>query len=106
LTSSCEEPHEDGGDSEGGEEETRKRKSRKAGPAPARKSTARKASPARKSRSAPAPAVQLAKWQQCGGKGGDCNKAGFSCMDAQFPGVACPAGTACKKQNEWYYQCI
>jgi hypothetical protein len=45
----------------------------------------------------------LAKWQQCGGKGGDCSK--WSCVDGPFPGTSCLSGSSCQKETQWYYQC-
>ncbi len=41
----------------------------------------------------------IAKWQQCGGKGGECSKAG-ACADAQFSSK-CESGTSCKRHSEW-----
>jgi hypothetical protein len=46
----------------------------------------------------------IAKWQQCGGKGGECSTA--SCLDGVFPGKGCSSGLSCVRQNEWYYQCM
>jgi hypothetical protein len=36
-------------------------------------------------------------WDQCGGKGGNC--AGFSCVDAPYPGQSCPGGTSCQRKR-------
>ncbi len=47
----------------------------------------------------------LRLYDQCGGEGGSCKQAG-ACVDAPYPGKACPAGASCQKQNNWYYQCL
>ncbi len=41
----------------------------------------------------------IAKWQQCGGKGGECHKLG-ACDDKEF-GSKCESGTSCKRHSEW-----
>jgi hypothetical protein len=46
----------------------------------------------------------IAKWQQCGGKGGECSTA--TCVDGAYPGKSCQAGLSCVKHTEWYYQCM
>jgi hypothetical protein len=52
-----------------------------------------------------AASAQLRLWDQCGGQGGSCRDAG-GCVDAPFPGKACPSGASCLKQSNWYYQCL
>lgn len=39
----------------------------------------------------------IGMWQQCGGKGGECNKFG-GCSDAAFRGASCSGGSVCKRQ--------
>lgn len=46
----------------------------------------------------------LAAWQQCGGKGGDCERYG-QCADAPFPAYACPAGCSCARLEQHFWQC-
>ena len=46
----------------------------------------------------------LKVWDQCGGMGGNC--AGYQCLDGAYPNYACPAGTSCQRQNQWYSQCL
>jgi hypothetical protein len=46
----------------------------------------------------------LGWWDQCGGMGGNC--AGYQCLDGWYPNYACPSGTSCQRQNQWYYQCL
>lgn len=37
-------------------------------------------------------------WHQCGGKGGDCGAmAGYTCVDAPYPGYTCNSGFGCKR---------
>ncbi len=36
-------------------------------------------------------------WDQCGGKGGNCN--GYTCVDGPFPGQSCPSGTSCQRKR-------
>jgi hypothetical protein len=45
----------------------------------------------------------LNMWDQCGGKGGNC--ASYQCVDAIYPGQACPAGSSCQRLHEGYSQC-
>jgi hypothetical protein len=52
----------------------------------------------------PAPSPTIAKYQQCGGKGGGCGGA-RPCADAAWPGAKCVAGTSCRRTNEWHWQC-
>ncbi len=52
-----------------------------------------------------AAAQELRLWDQCGGEGGSCKEAG-TCVDGPFPGKACPSGSSCLKQSNWYYQCL
>lgn len=63
---------------------------------PVRKATARSGAWAQGS--------TIAKWQQCGGKGGECSKLG-ACEDKEFTSK-CESGTTCKRHSEWYYQCM
>ena len=51
-----------------------------------------------------ATAQSLELYAQCGGKGGNCGS--FACVDAPFPGKACPSGAFCHRQSEWYHQCV
>jgi hypothetical protein len=44
-------------------------------------------------------------WEQCGGKGGNCN-AHAACVDGPYPGEGCAAGAFCSRINEWHYQCV
>jgi hypothetical protein len=34
-------------------------------------------------------------WDQCGGKGGNCNS--YTCVDSLYPGQSCPAGSNCQR---------
>ena len=49
------------------------------------------------------PSTTLNIWEQCGGKGGNCNT--FACIDSLYPGQSCAAGTSCQRLSEWYSQC-
>jgi hypothetical protein len=46
----------------------------------------------------------LSLWDQCGGKGGNC-QAHQACADAVFPSTSCPSGSTCQRLDEWYHQC-
>lgn len=41
-------------------------------------------------------------YSQCGGTGGSC---GSNCIDAEWPGAACPAGTVCARHNMYWWSC-
>ncbi len=53
---------------------------------------------------APTPAPTIAKFKQCGGKGGGCGGA-RPCSDAAWTSVKCVAGLSCRRTNEWHWQC-
>jgi hypothetical protein len=48
---------------------------------------------------------ELALYSQCGGEGGNCGSYG-ACADTAYPGYQCIAGASCKRQSNWYYQCL
>jgi hypothetical protein len=50
--------------------------------------------------------ANLTLWDQCGGKGGNCNTGNFTCIDGPFPNYTCPGNSSCLKQSQWYYQCL
>ena len=41
---------------------------------------------------------------QCGGYGAACKN--FNCADAAYTSATCISGTSCKRQNQYYYQCL
>ena len=47
----------------------------------------------------------IEEYQQCGGKGGECAAKG-TCVDSLWPGKSCKSGTSCRRQSEWYHQCL
>eukprot|EP00775_Hariotina_reticulata_P009093 gene9093-9263_t len=51
------------------------------------------------------PPKVVPKYGQCGGMGGNCTDY-KDCHDSAFNGYACESGTTCKRQNEWYWQCL
>jgi hypothetical protein len=54
---------------------------------------------------APAPAPKIARYLQCGGKGGGCAPGSRPCADAAWTSTKCVAGTSCRRTNEWHWQC-
>ncbi|KAF8061121.1 celF [Scenedesmus sp. PABB004] len=50
-------------------------------------------------------AVRLKAWDQCGGKSGCAAAGAGGCGDAPWAGRCCPAGAACVRNNEYYYNC-
>lgn len=46
---------------------------------------------------------RVSEYEQCGGKS---HCTAYGCADEVWPGVCCPSGLTCHRQNAYYYQCL
>jgi hypothetical protein len=49
--------------------------------------------------------TKLPNYQQCGGKGGQCDDDGAVCADTAWPGFECEASSACTRNTDYNWQC-